>query len=356
MFHPFVLIFCLGYLFVFISILSPNKKREILFFAILLILIVLADGLRWEMGVDWKSYKKMFDTGLMPGVEFGFRWYVQLISSFTSEYSIFIFITALLIYFGNLIILYKDTHSLLAVSFVLSILPWFSGSMRQFIATAFVSAALVALPKMNKKHFIFLILMGTIFHLSAFLLMPIIFMYGVSPIIIFIIFILCFPITVYLFNFLGSLGQMLDFLFASEKDFTHHLGNDQQVNPLLGTLRKFYSLTLPFFITVFSPQLLSNKKIVFYGGMSIFTFVIYFLGINYMQILSSRLDYYFSVLALSFLIGHVDKSITRRSNKIFLAVFVISLSIVSYTRMTEFSLFYPYSSIFYNEDLERELY
>ena len=356
MLHPFVLICFLGYFFSLISIISPNKKIELFYFYALLILIIVFDGLRWEMGIDWNSYKKMFDTGLMPGVELGFRSLVQFVSSITSNYSVFIFISAVIIYVGNLVILYKNTKSLLAVSFVLSILPWFSGSMRQFIATVFVSAAFVALTQHKKKNFLIFLLLGSLFHISAFLLSPIIFLYGSSVLSILIVFLISFPLTVYLFNFLGLLGQYLDFLFLSEKDFTHHLGNDQAVNPLLGSLRKLYSLSLPFLIVIFSPKLRENKIIVFYAGISIFTFLAYFLGINYMQILSSRLDYYFSVLALSFLIGHVDKSITRKSNKIFLAIFVISLSVVSYTRMTEYSLFYPYSSIFYNENLERELY
>ena len=85
MFHPFVLICSLGYLFAFLSIIFPNKKRESLSFVILLILIILADGLRWQMGIDWDSYKKMFDTYLMPGVEFGFRSYIFAITYFTNN-------------------------------------------------------------------------------------------------------------------------------------------------------------------------------------------------------------------------------------------------------------------------------
>ncbi|MDC3106261.1 EpsG family protein [Gammaproteobacteria bacterium] len=333
-----------------------TRANKSFLFIILLLLIIGADGLRWEMGVDWLSYKKMFETNLMPGIEFGFRYYVLLLSSLTDNYSVFIFITSVIIYLGNLGVLYYSTRSLLAVSFVLSILPWYAGSMRQFLAASFFALALHFLLKKEKLKFLAWTFLASSFHITAFLLIGILFLYGLHPVYILIILLLSFPLTITLFGYLGALGSLLEIVFASEKDFARRLVVTGDVNPLLGALRKVYSFSLPCVLLISNKRLWSDKKVIFLGSVSLFTFLIYLIGVNYMQILAGRMDYYFSVLIFSFFIGFIDGQLKSSFNKLLLLVFVISLSAVSISRLTEFPLFYPYSSVFYNIDLDRELY
>ena len=352
--HPFVAIVCMGYIFSFFVIFSKIDKKFL--FLILLILIILADGLRWEMGIDWASYKRMFDQLVMPGVELGFRFYVWLLASVTNNYSIFLFLTAIIIYVGNLGLLFYSTRSLIAVTYVLSILPWYSGSMRQFMASAFVVAAMHALTLGKKRRFLFLILMGSSFHITAILLLPSLFLYGLHPMYVIFLLLVSFPISIFFFRFLGNLGPLLDIIFASEKDFTASFGSTEGVNPVLGTLRKIYSFSIPIFLTVTSHRVLSSKKIIFFAGLSLFSFLMYLIGVNYMALLASRMDYYFSVLTFAFFIGFLDSKLKSRTNRVVLLLFVMSLSAISYSRMTELSLFYPYSSVFYNTDLGREMY
>jgi hypothetical protein len=352
--HPFVAIVCIGYFFSILAIFTKIDKKILLL--ILLVLIIVADGLRWEMGVDWNSYKIMFDTSRMSGIEFGFRFYVSLMSLVTNNYSIFIFITSIIIYVGNVGLLYYSTKSLVAVTYVLSILPWYSGSMRQFIATAFVVGAMHALTLGEKWKFLWLILIGSSFHITAFLMMPFLFFYGLQPLYVIFIFLASFPITIFFFRFLDDLGPLIDIVFASEKDFASRLVQAKGANPVLGSLRKIYSLSVPIFFAVTSSRILISKKVLFFGSLSLFTFLTYLVGVNYMQVLAGRMDYYFSVLAFSFFIGFLDNKLKGRTNRLVLLLFVMSLSAISYSRMTELSLFYPYSSVFYNTDLSRELY
>jgi hypothetical protein len=356
--HPYVAIVCMGYIFSFLVIFSKIDKKVL--FLILLISIILVDGLRWEMGVDWESYKAMFDKHVMTGVEFGFRLYVQLMSSVTNNYSIFTFLTAIIVYVGNLGLLFYSTRSLVAVTFVLSTLPWYSGSMRQFIASGFVVGALYALTLGKKWRFLLLILMGSSFHITAFLMIPFLFFYGLHPLYVIFLLLVSFPITIFLFRFLDDLGPLLEIVFGSEKNFSARLnqngGATEATNPVLGFLRKIYSFSVPIFFAVTSSRILGNKKILFYGGVSTFSFLMYIIGVNYMQLLASRMSYYFSVLAFSFFIGFLDRELKGRTNRVVLLLFVISLSAITYTRMSEFSLFYPYSSVFYNTNLSRELY
>jgi len=356
--HPYVAIVCMGYIFSFLVIFSKIDKKVL--FLILLISIILVDGLRWEMGVDWESYRLWFYGKPMTGVEFGFRFYVQLISSLTNNYSIFIFLTAIIVYVGNLGLLFYSTRSLVAVTFVLSTLPWYSGSMRQFIASGFVVGALYALTLGKKWRFLLLILMGSSFHITAFFMIAFLYFYGLHPLYMIFLLLVSFPIIIFLFRFLGDLGPLLEIVFASEKDFSNRLnvneGASEATNPVLGFLRKVYSFSVPIFFAVTSSRILGNKKILFYGGVSAFSFLMYVVGVNYMQLLASRMSYYFSVLAFSFFIGFLDRELKGRTNRVVLLLFVISVSAITYSRMTEFSLFYPYSSVFYNTNLGRELY
>jgi hypothetical protein len=352
--HPFLFIIYLGFAFAFLSIFTKVNKFNL--FIILLLLIIGADGLRWEMGVDWENYKRMFETNNMPGIEFGFKFYVLFLSSLTDKYSVFIFITSVIIYLGNLGALYYSTRSLLAVSFVLSILPWYAGSMRQFIAMSFVSLAINFLLKKKRLKFITITLFASSFHITAFLMILIMFLHGLHPVITLMIFVASFPIMIIFFQYLGSLGALLEVVFASEKDFASRLATTEATNPLFGSLRKVYTFSLPLTLMVTNKKLRSNTTMVFLGSVSLFTFLIYLIGVNYMQILASRMDYYFSVLTFSFFIGFLDTELKNKFNKLVLLIFVISLFLVSQSRMTEFELFYPYSSIFYNTDLGRELY
>lgn len=58
----------------------------------------------------------------------------------------------------------------------------------------------------------------------------------------------------------------------------------------------------------------------------------------------------------SVLIGLLDKSFNTKGNRLFLFFFVASLVGVFYYRLEFMDLFHPYSSIFYNYDLHRDLY
>ena len=85
--------------FAFISILSktPLTTRVKLSWVIISLLIIF-DGLRWEMGTDWEAYYSHFSVvkyQSRSNFELGFIWYPRLIRNITGNYSIYLFITTM---------------------------------------------------------------------------------------------------------------------------------------------------------------------------------------------------------------------------------------------------------------------
>ena len=86
----------------FISALKEIKNIQIIFWIFILCLIVF-DGLRWEMGVDWTNYFSYFSKAHVydqPGFEYGFILYTSIIRNLTDNYSVYLLITTAFIYIG----------------------------------------------------------------------------------------------------------------------------------------------------------------------------------------------------------------------------------------------------------------
>jgi hypothetical protein len=361
MIETFIIIF--GFI-AFISTLKEIKSKNFIFW-LFTILLIFFDGLRWEMGVDWLTYHKFFmtaDVYKFQGFEPGYVLYQSTIRKFTDNYSIFLFITTAGIYLAIYYTVFKITNgSFISLFYLTSTIPWYSGSIRNMIAVAFFTLAIKAIfDKKIIKYFIFII-SAVMFHTSAIIFLPMYFIYGISsPILIILFFgIFCLSFfSIYVVDFIENLSS----LYGFEKSFKHHLGSSvEKSEPILGFIRKLINVSgLIFFYHILSRYKNLTKdwqhRIKFLLFLSSLSIIFYIIGTFYIKNVSSRMDIYTGILCTSILIGYFDSFLKLRKNRIILFLFVIFLAGIFYYRLEYFDLFHPYSSIFYNYDLNRKLF
>lgn len=345
----------------FFSVLKELKSKKNIFWSFTL-LLVLFDGLRWEMGTDWPSYFAYFsvaDSYKQPGFEPGFLLYTSLIRNITENYSIYLLITTAIIYIGIFYTVFKMTnYSFISLFYLVGTIPWYSGSLRQMMASVFFVLALKASIDRKLINFIVLMVIGLMFHTTILVFFPIYWLYGMSS----ITFILLFIAIAVLSFFSKNLIQLLDGIanyYSFNKSFSERIGGTLEFsNPVLGFLRKIFTLTGIIFFSLAAKKTWSMneihwRKIKFTLMLSSLSIILYYIGTYEISHVSSRLDIYLSIISTSVLIGLLDKSFNTKKNRMLLFFFVLALVGVFYYRLEFMDLFHPYSSIFYNYDLHR---
>ena len=347
-----------------LSLIKEINHKLILFWLIILPMALL-DGLRWEMGTDWIGYYDYF-IGDTPSQRYifdpGFVLFTDFIKFFTDNYSVYLLSISLItfvgIFYGVFLITGKN---FLAIFYLVGTLPWYMGSLRQMIACVFFVWALKAIVDREPLKYIVLMIIGISFHatLMVFLLTYIFFgISTISYILLYLAILIVIPFTANLMYIL----QIITNFYGLKRDFLEFIGGAQEnANPILGFTRKILTISGLFVFSIIAGS--SNQidyykwqKIKFFLALSSLSIVFYYIGTYHILHVASRVDLYVSLIATSILIGLIDSSISIKTNRFVFYLFVLSLVVVFYSRLLWMDLFHPYSSIFYNYDLHRELH
>ena len=341
-----------------------NKRFKINKLTIVLILIfgiIFFDGLRWEMGTDWLNYLNNFQNiniRWTPGMEFGFQFYTQFISSFTENYSVYLLITSFLIYIGIFYNSYKiSSNSFITIFLLFATITWYSGGQRQMLACAIFVFSLKYIINRNLIAFLILSFLGLSFHLTFIVLIPFYFLYGMSNRRFFLILSILFVASFFLYPIIEQFANIFKF-FNPGKDLTDRFDGGLDTNPIFGFGRKIITLIPIVYFYNIRKDIRDDKKIRFFFHLSFFSLFIYYLGFNYIGILASRLDIYFGIISIAIFLGLIQSKLRSKQNIILLIFFCFFIAIVFYSRLADWgmTLYHPYSSIFYNFDLNRELF
>ena len=340
---------------------SKFKKKELIIVLVLIFGIIFFDGLRWEMGTDWTNYLNNFQNIQIrwtPGFEFGFQYYTHLISLFTENYSVYFVITSFLFYFGVYYSSYKISGNSFITFFLLfATITWYSGGMRQMLACALFVISLKYIVNRNLKYFLIISFFGLSFHLTFIVLIPFYFLYGTSNRRYFFILSIIFITSFFLYPIIEQFANVFNF-FNPGKDLTERFDGGLNTSPIFGFGRRIITLIPIVYFYSIRKDIRENKKIRFFFHLSIFSLVIYYLGFNYIGMLASRLNIYFEIISTAIFLGLIQSKLENKRNKVLLIFFCYFLAILHYSRLADWgmSLYHPYSSIFYNFDLNRILF
>jgi transmembrane protein EpsG len=140
-----------------------------------LVFIAFIVGFRYKVGTDWDGYKSYFEAGNFEAgkIEFGYRMINQLIFNLKGSYTLVFFLISFLSWF----FIYKAfPNQLLPLGmYFLFCDEWFffsTNGVRQFVAFSFFLYAIKYLNNRNVKQYLLWIVIASLFHSSAWLLLP----------------------------------------------------------------------------------------------------------------------------------------------------------------------------------------
>lgn len=321
-------------LFLGILIAIKNKRYEkilsVLFGVISFFTLLILSGLRGlNVGMDTQMYIRLFNRIAASNTldinndrfEFGYILYQYIISRFTSDPHILLFLSSLIILVFLYIVFYKDSQ-----------LPWFSvlmfimlmffydsmNMMRQYIAIALTCMATHILKKNKKLLFVCITIFAGLFHTSAFvilILLPLSYVKLDSP-------------KRYIYIFISTVialgtGKLLPIMIRMMPIYSKYLTSDKyfQQNKL-GIVLKTLVYFLFFLIVEYSYRKNSDgsKKEQVEYWMALLGFVITLASVN--GSILSRMGTYFTIMFCLSVPNSLVK-ITRPKSKIYLSIGII---------------------------------
>lgn len=329
-------------------------------------LLVFQVGFRWETGTDWfpyrdnftesTSYKIVLDNAIL-GYEIGYGVFVWIIRLFTSEYTVFLVVHAVIYYYliikaNKFLSPYPFISLLLIYTTTMGIL----GSNRQLIAIGlcFYSLQFILYDRKPLKFFL-LVLLAFFFHKTALLFLFYYFLnrdFNKQLIILALI-----------LAFLIGKSSLPNFLFMNFSDLLGEtsaqkaqLYVDKELSKtalsLIGLIRR---------LLFFSVFMISYDKIVvkfptyklLFNGFTL-GLIIYFMFSSSFIILVGRGGYYFTIMEC-FLLASLLLLFDSRTDRAYLLIFYFVYAyFIFFQSISEFPhLFTPYKGIFINSSYIR---
>lgn len=183
----YLIIFCIIALFSILEILNLEKDTSKLFSIIIIVILLLIAGLRYETGVDWRAYSSTFESSvpineitsslgrdlIFSSPDYGYCLLMSIVKYFGGSIQTVFFIVSFITYF----FLYKSidffsngkTTSLFVYFSVVFFVLDMSG-LRQSLALSIFFYSIKYIYSKSFFKFIFLVLLAGSFHWSAYLL------------------------------------------------------------------------------------------------------------------------------------------------------------------------------------------
>jgi len=329
----------------------PRLIRDLSFFFIMMLFVVV-DGTRYRAGVDWENYERYYSTGVMPGIEPGFAFLYGVLSAIGLSYQIALFFITTAIYLGNCVPVYLYSRSLPAVVFICSQLCWFSGSQRQFLASGVISLLIYFYlhGRLRIGGWVTYGMVAMALHISSVIPLATLF-FSKSYKLFFLFAAAFFVLHVFIFEIISSFSLGGDFV---SKLVMREGGDLAQGSPVLGVLRKLIILSFFSFFIIKLKTSYQETALLRFCYMSL---PVYFIGMFYVGAYASRLDTFFFISGLGFLIGICDLR-GRYPVRVMVFLFALTMVLVILARLdpVALTLFIPYSGVFYNTNYERVLF
>lgn len=363
----YLLTFFLFFYFSFVEIrteINVNLKNVLYFF--LFLFLVFQVGFRWETGTDWHAYRdnflettsyKIVLDNVLSGYEIGYGVFVWIIRLFTSEYTVFLVVHAVIYYyfilkankflspfpFLSLLLIYTTTMGIL-------------GSNRQLIAIClcYYSLQFILYDRKPLKFFL-VVLLAFFFHKTALLFLVYYFLnrdfnkqYVILALIV---------------AFLIGKSSIPNYLFLNFSDF---LGETsvQKAQKYVGIELSKTALSITGLIRrllFFSLFMISYDRIVekfptyklLFNGFTV-GLIIYFMFSSTFVILVGRGGYYFTIMEC-FLLASLLLMFESKIDRAYLLIFFFIYSyFIFYQSISEYpELFTPYKGVNINTSFIR---
>jgi hypothetical protein len=363
-----VLIFAFGFLD--LRVILTDSQRNLLIF-LLYVIIVVQIGLRWETGTDWNAYLKNFETSdnytiillnSLTGFEIGYGTLVFLIKKMFNSYSAFLFIHALIFYWGIFRVSQKySPYFFITLMFFYATNLGVVGSNRQLLAIVICLWGLDFVFERKPFKFLLTVAVASLFHTTAFLFGVYYFLNrNFKTVTVVAILIISFVVgkTGLPFLLFSKFGGIFGELAASKTTAYTEGAKDVLAEGglgVIGLIKRF--LFIAIFTSNYSylTKRLSYYRLLYNGY--VFGMVIYFIFASSLVIMVNRGSLYFNVME-SLLISCQFLVFQKSLDKVYVYFILLIISIVFlFQSISAYpDLFDPYKGLFYNVDFEREMH
>ena len=353
------------FIFSFVEVFTANKLAKKFVLGLSWLIAVLVIGLRWETGTDWYPYLGFFQDSLrwqdvmeMWSIEKGYGILNWLVRNITDNYSVFLFVHAMLFYGLLLIGFSKITkYPQTAFMFYFGSNLGIVGSNRQLLALAIIVFSLPFIFNKRVKSYILAVILAFSFHSTAFLNAAYIFLNRyISNKWIWLTLMIALaigisPLPLQIFGLFGGLGD-----FYLNKTDAYISSADEVVGLTIGgIIKRLLFFTFFYLFRVRVAKVTTHYNLLFNGYW--FSIVLYLLFANALPVMISRGALYFNIMES--LLFVVILGILR--NPVHKALYIMGLLIIAITLMYQSiqaypDLFDPYKSLWYNENFHRVMY
>lgn len=354
------------YIFTFLILLLSSiiesfeiKKISKTLFVFLIFYLIIHDGMRWEIGTDWKNYNEYFNNCLNSGsntMSFSIGYVIinVLVRTISDSYTLFLFVHAFIVYGLLAYSIYrlspKPIFSLLLYYGMM--LPYL-GMNRQIIALVICLFSLLFLLKEEKKKFILGVIIASLFHTSCLLFLVALFLRKEIKT-NYLIISLTTVIVLALFGLVNKLPLNIIYIFASDDPMStiNKIGFYAENNFLdtniiftvLAIFKRLIWLIITFFIIRYTK--LKNNKLILFFNLYFFGSLVYILFNNtILQIIVARGLIYFNIFEI-FVISYI---LLLNRNILFRTIIISTLTVYSYIGVLK-------GFNFYKEDLGEDIF
>lgn len=349
-----------------------SKKNLSTCWLICFFLLIFQDGLRWETGTDWVPYSTYFEWCLNitnDDFEWGYASLSKLIRIFTSEYTAFLLVHAVILY-----LLVFSSIRKYAINPFLSLFLYYCttlpvlGMNRQILAMGFCLYAIRYIIEKRFFYFAGCIVIAMLFHLSA-IIFFIAYFFNKSFSVKYYIILLLLALGVSLSGIINRLPLEVFLILSSDVGdkmnsyANNFVSGDVIINPIfvLLSLSKRLIWIVLILIYVYNKKKREKCFIVLFN-IYVFSLLFYIVFNNtILQIIVSRGLIYFNIAEI-FIIPYVLTVFKNNIGKktlfvllIFFGITNLKKGIDSYASPGETNdLFVPYKGIFVNTDYIRQ--
>lgn len=307
----YITIFTLLALFSLIEIIGLDKKQNLIYYFVFCLLLFVLSFIRWETGTDWESYYNYF-ISINDSIddnynfEIGFRFLAHLIAAFSNNYTIFLFIQAMILFlFQSVGIIKLSVYPLYSLFFLWSIQFANILFVRQWIAVSILFFSISFIKNRKIIPFVLCVLLAILFHRTSFIFLFAwwIFKLNISKKVmiitlvssVFFSFLLEKLIEVLSGGFGNVIRSKIDIYMNS--DYNEELNADLNIYVLIikGFANKFFIIFLSFYfyesIITRYPQFKGYLNIYWFGA------IIYFCTIS-ISIVLVRFSYTFDIIQI----------------------------------------------------------
>lgn len=223
----------------------------VLYFCV--IWLVFLEGLRWEIGTDWSYYYDFFLYQDNEHMGLGYKVFVNLVRLFTSNYSLFLILFAIITYatIANTALKFS-VNPLASICIYYCSMLGLLGCNRQLLACFICINSLYFIQKRKLLIFMLIVLLASLVHITAIIFLPAYFIFWNDsskktmlsvPLICLLIGISHFVEQIPYIEYL----TVLDYLSSNQSSFTSYVGAYTQDISLMGTLKRLFFVYFAIF-------------------------------------------------------------------------------------------------------------